>query len=53
MTVWLWADLATMALVLTSALTLFPDSSYAAGTSKAGWTEEEMTAALLASMLWI
>jgi hypothetical protein len=52
-TAWLWADLATMALVLTAALTLFPGSNYAADTSKNGWTEEEMTATLLASMLWI
>jgi len=53
MTVWLWADLATMVLVLTAAFTLLPGSNYTTGTNKDGWTEEEMTATLLASMLWI
>ena len=42
-----------MALVLTSAFTLLPSSNYATGTGNNGWDEEEMTATLLASMLWI
>jgi hypothetical protein len=42
-----------MALVLTAAFTWLPGSNFATDTNKDGWTEEEMTATLLASMLWI